>query len=99
MRRLDALELERAMEELYLLVKEGQLTQEEAAPAIRALFRRGMSDEADNLFIESCARISQRTVIVQITPAWNLPDAKLVDPEGQRRRGAALHKENENVFN
>jgi polyhydroxyalkanoate synthesis regulator phasin len=64
MRRLDTLECERAMEELRLLVDEGQLTREQAQPAVQALFRRGMSDEAAKLFDESCLRLAQTIVVV-----------------------------------
>lgn len=75
MRRLDSLELERAMEEIRLLVKDGQLTHTQADPVIVALFKRGMTEEADDLFIESCQRICRTTtIIVEVVEAASLPD-------------------------
>lgn len=75
MRRLDSLECERAMEEIRLLVDEGQLSIEQAQPVVAALFRRGMGDEAGELFDEHCRQICQRTVIVvEVTEAAELPD-------------------------
>lgn len=68
MRRLDSLECERAMEELRLLVEEGLLTNAQARPAVQALFRRGMSDEAATLFDESC-RSRARTITITVVEA------------------------------
>ena len=66
MRRLDTLELERAMEEITHLVNEGELTVEQAFPVFRAFFRRGMSDEAAELFDESCLSRARSITITVI---------------------------------
>ena len=73
MRRLDTLECERAMEELRLLVQEGQLTNAQARPALKALFRRGMSDEAATLFDESCLSRARTITITVVEAEDDLP--------------------------
>ena len=71
MRRLDSLELERAIEELRHAIAEGRLSKEEAAPVIAEFHRLEIGEEAAILFEESClsrARSITITVVDEFPP-------------------------------
>jgi hypothetical protein len=62
-RRLDSLELERAIVEIGHLVDEGKLTGAEALPVMQAFSRQCVTDEARELFDQSCLTRSREITI------------------------------------